>query len=119
MSVMEKRELEALIKDINDDDLKHMFNSTCASIICAKDLDVVASKLMKYIEYTPDLAVGDMIKFNGKQYVVTLIYTDNSVDLVGEDGQKINTGIYGKEVLYCGKLDCFEDSRFDRKKNNK
>ena len=27
MSVMEKRELEALIKDINDDDLKHMFKN--------------------------------------------------------------------------------------------
>lgn len=89
------------LKEINDDDLRTMFGTAIVSVIEKQD-DVI-EKLNKYLDYKP-VRLGDIIEYLGEKYCVTCVYTDNSVDICGEDAQKKNIGLYEKDVKVIGRL---------------
>lgn len=101
---------EDLLKKINDDDLVTMFNTHFPVSISnrAKELNV-ESKLDEYSKYEIPVCLGDIIKFQEKTYVVTCIYTDNSVDILSEDANKKNVGLYMKDVEVVGKLEVIQE----------
>ena len=95
-------ELVKILKEINDDDLRTMFGTSVVSVIEKQD-DVI-EKLNKYLDYEP-VQLGDIIEYFGEKFCVTCVYTDNSVDICGEDTQKRNIGLYKKDVKVIGKLE--------------
>ena len=98
----ELNSISKMLKEINDDDLKTMFGSTITSVI-EKQSDV-EDKLLEYLNYYPPVYIGDIIEYQDKTYVVTCVYTDNSVDICGEDADKKNIGLYMKNVKKIGEL---------------
>lgn len=91
-----------LIKEINDEDLRTMFGVSSAVLI-EKQPDA-EDKLNAYLEWIMPVYIGDIIEYQGKKYVVTCVYTDNSVDICGEDATKKNIGVYMKKVEVVGRL---------------
>ena len=104
-----EKELEKLLKCINSNDLKEMFGACFSSVILAKDSTEVINKLKKYSLYDVPVALGNIVEIEGKRYIVTCVYTDNSVDLLSEDATKYNVGLYKKDVKVVGKLQCIEE----------
>lgn len=104
------KELEKIIKEINDDDLRTMFTTTIPSIIL-RDLSNAAMELEEYLKYDIPVRVGDVIKFQDKKYCVTCIYTDNSADVLVLDGYPIkrNIGLYKKEAEVISKLEIIKE----------
>ena len=96
------KELSALLKGINDEDLKTTFG-TAATVVIEKQADA-EEKFRKYLEYDVPVRIGDIIEYKGKNYCVTCVYTDNSVDICGEDADKENIGLYKKDVKVIGKM---------------
>lgn len=90
------------LKQINDGDLKTMYGTTVVSLI--EKQEDAEEKLNVYLEYEPPVHIGDIIEFQGKTYCVTCVYTDNSVDICGEDATKQNIGLYMKLVKKVGRL---------------
>lgn len=99
--------LNQIIKEINDDDLKTMFGTSISSLIL-KDLDIAEEKLEIYLNYEVPVNTGDIIYLNSKRYVVTCVYTDNTVDLCSEEATKVNVGLYKKEITLLGRLHLIE-----------
>ena len=95
-------ELLKKLKDINDDDLKTMFGTTVISLIEKKP--DVEEKLKEYLDFEFPAYFGDIIEYNGERYVVTCVYTDNSVDICGKDADKKNIGLYMKDIKVVVKL---------------
>ena len=99
-------ELTKILKEINDDDLRSLFGTAVVSLIEKQD-DVV-EKLNEYLNYEP-VRLGDIVEYLGEKYCVTCVYTDNSVDICGENAQKRNVGFYKKDVKVVGRLEIVED----------
>lgn len=99
--------LEKAIGEINNDDLRTMFETTVPYVIL-KDLDKARRCLEEYFNYDVPVHTGDIIDFNNKKYVVTCVYTDNTVDLLSEEATKVNIGLYQKEVTLLGRLHLIE-----------
>lgn len=104
-----EKELEKLLKCINSNDLKEMFGVSFASSILIKDSTEIISKLEEYMGYDVPVALGNIIEIEGERYIVTCIYTDNSVDLLSKDATKYNVGLYKKDVKVVGKLQYIEE----------
>lgn len=107
LTIFERKEgLRKKLNKINDDDLKTMFNTSYVATIITEDIDIVEQVLEDYDEYDPRVHIGDIVEFQGKQFVVTCIYTDNSVDLLSYDNaMKTNVGLYCKSIKVTGKCD--------------
>lgn len=99
-----EKEIEGLLKEINDDDLRKMFSTSVVSFIKNKPEELIVKELIKYLEYEVPVNIGDIVKIKNNTYVVTCVYTDNSVDLLGESAKKENKGLYNVEVTKVGKL---------------
>lgn len=99
-------ELVKILKEINDDDLRTMFGTAVVSVIEKQD-DII-EKLNKYLDYKP-VHLGDIIEYFGEKYCVTCVYTDNSVDICGENAQKRNVGLYKRDVKVIGRLEIVEE----------
>ena len=104
------KELENIIKEINNDDLRTMFQTTLPSIIL-RDLSNATTELEEYLKYDVPVCLGDIVEFKGKNYCVTCIYTDNTVDILslGEIARKENIGLYKKEITVIGKLQVIKE----------
>lgn len=102
-------ELKKLINEINDDDLKKMFGTAYSATILNEDLEKIKEKLDTYLEYDVPVRLGNIVEFNGETYVVTCVYTDNSVDLLSKDATKKNVGLYMETVKVTGKLDVIKE----------
>ena len=101
------KDLDKLLKDINDDDLKKMFNSSVMTVIKAKPQEMLEEKLTEYWDYILPVAVGDVVEIDNDVFTVTCIYTDNSVDLLNNTGtSKLNKGLYNVPIVHIGKLEC-------------
>ena len=105
-TVFTTQQLDAFLKEINGDDLKKMFDSSILSFIKQKSQEVIEEKLTEYWSYVVPVKIGDVVKINNLEYIVTCIYTDNSVDLLGKDVKKTNRGLYGVPVNKVGELQC-------------
>ena len=105
-SVFSDKQIIEYLKDINDDDLRTMFGSSIISIIKNKPQDMIADKLIDYFNYDVPVKLGDIVVINESKYIVTCVYTDNSVDLLGESVKKVNKGLYGTNVTKVGELQC-------------
>lgn len=102
----EKREIEKTIQKVNKDDLCTVFGASYAYTIMKKE--GYKKKLDEYLKWKVPVKIGDIIKSaTGGTDVVTCVYTDNSVDLLNEDGVKKNVGLYGKKVEVVGFLKVF------------
>lgn len=99
-------ELAKTLKEINDDDLRTMYGTTVVSVI-EKQNDAM-EKLIKYLDYET-VRIGDIVEYLDKKYCVTCVYTDNSVDICGEDGVKKNVGFYMKDVKVVGRLEIIKE----------
>lgn len=106
MSLFTEKQLEEYLKGINRDDLISMFNSSVASFIKNRPQEEVENKLIEYISYDVPASLGDVIKIVDDVYVVTCVYSDNSVDLLSDKAKKINKGLYGVSVSKVGELQC-------------
>lgn len=106
-----KEELKKKLNEINDDDLKVMFDTAFVQTIINKDTDIITGKLEEYYKYDIPVSLGDMIEFQNGEYVVTCLYTDNSVDLLSKFGHKKNVGLYQKEneIKMIGKLEVIQE----------
>lgn len=100
--------LKKMLDEICDDDKKVMFGKTYTSAILI-NLEEAKEKLEVYENYDVPVYLGDIIEYNGEEYVVTCIYTDNSVDILGKDAQKHNVGLYKKNVKRVGRLEVIEE----------
>lgn len=100
-------DLTKILKEINDDDKKTMFGSTITSVI--EKSPFVKEKLESYLNYECPVFIGDIIEYDGKVYTVTCAYTDNSVDILGEDANKKNVGLYMKDVKIVGELQVIKE----------
>ena len=67
---------------------------------------MIADKLIDYFNYDVPVKLGDIVVIKESTYVVTCVYTDNSVDLLGENAKKVNKGLYGIEVSKIDELQC-------------
>lgn len=107
LTLFDRREkLKKKLNKINNDDLKTMFNTSYAGTIVLEDLDIVEETLRDYDEYDIRVHIGDIVEFQGKQFVVTCVYTDNSVDLLSYDNaMKTNVGLYCKSIKVTGRCD--------------
>lgn len=104
----ERAEVEKIIKKINRDDLMHMFQAQYSYVIMKKE--GYSEKLKKYLQWKLPVKLGDVIKIDSNETnVVTCVYTDNSVDLLDEKGEKRNVGLYGKRVKIVDALKMFID----------
>lgn len=103
-----KETLEKILKEINDDDKKAMFGVT-SNYMITRDLDIAQDKLLEYSEYDVPVCLGDIIEIDKNKYVVTCVYTDNSVDLLDDTAHKKNMGLYKKDVKIVGKLDVIQE----------
>ncbi len=101
-----EKEIEQGLKEINCDDLRTMFDSSFVSTIKTKPIKEVVTKLEEYWKYVVPVSLGDIIKINDKEYVVTCLYTDNSVDLLDSDREKKNKGLYKVLFEKVGELQC-------------
>lgn len=103
-------ELEKILKEINNDDLRTMFQTAVVSIIL-QDLNKATTEVEQYLEYEVPTCLGDIIEILGKKYCVTCVYTDNTVDLLelGENPTKNNVGLYKKEIKIIGKLQVIKE----------
>lgn len=99
-------EVSKTLKEINNDDLKTMFNSTIVSFI-ERQSDV-KEKLTEYLNYDPP-CLGDIIEYLNEKYAVTCVYTDNSVDICGKDSTKKNVGLYKKDIKVVGRLQLIKE----------
>lgn len=99
-------EVAKTLKEINDDDLKTMFNSSIVSFI--ERQSGVEEKLTEYLNYDPP-RLGDIIEYLGETYTVTCVYTDNSVDICGKDATKKNVGLYKKDIKVVGRLQLIKE----------
>lgn len=104
------KELEKIIKEINNDDLRTMFQATTPSIIL-RDLTNATMELEEYSKYNVPVWIGDIIEFHDEKYCVTCVYTDNSVDILklGENVSKQNVGLYKKEIKIIDKLQVIKE----------
>lgn len=98
------KNLVDMLKKINGDDLKTMFGTSFVSYIEKQPEEEVREKLKDYLHIKVAVKLGDIIEYKGEQYCVTCLYTDNSVDVCGKDSQKINTGLYMKNIKIVGKM---------------
>lgn len=105
-------ELEKILKEINNDDLRTMFQTAVVSIIL-QDLDKATTELEQYLQYEVPTYIGDIIEILGKKYCVTCVYTDNTVDVLSlEENEKVtknNIGLYKKEIKIIGKLQVIKE----------
>ena len=101
-----EKQIVDFLNEINDDDLRTMFATSIVSFIKNKPKDFITDKLLEYLKYNVQVKIGDIVKIKNETYVVTCIYTDNSVDLLGENAKKVNKGLYNVEVEKVGKLQC-------------
>lgn len=108
MAVFTDKQINDFLKEINNSDLIKMFNSSVVSFIKTRPQEEVEKKLTEYWEYELPVTFGDIVEINNVTYVVTCIYTDNSVDLLtcGTDIKKKNIGLYGVDVKKVGTLQC-------------
>lgn len=100
--------LKKLITEINDDDLRTMFGTVIATTILS-NLESAEDELNDYLNYEVPVSLGDIVDFQEKQYIVTCVYTDNSVDLLGDDATKRNVGLYKKVVTVVGELEVIQE----------
>lgn len=103
-------EMEKLLKEVNDDDLRAMFGTIVIPTI-TKDMDKVFKEMEKYVKYEVPVRLGDIIELKGKRYCVTCIYTDNTIDILtlDEAPTKKNVGIYKQEVKTVGRLQIIKE----------
>ena len=107
MSDFTMQDLEKLLKEINDDDLKTMFNTSSVAMIKGKSPELITEQLLEYWDYDIPVRIGDVIEFENEVYTVTCIYTDNSADLLNAEGtHKLNKGFYKVPYVEVGKLTC-------------
>ena len=107
----ENKVLREALTNINKDDLLMMFGSSYASyIMTTKGAKEVEEKLTEYYKYDVPVNLGDIIEYRYEQYVVTCVYTDNSVDLLSKDAKKQNVGLYNKPIKKVGKLQVIRES---------
>lgn len=109
------KELKELLQKINKEDLLAIFGISQPGLIVKfgmtqEELDDIAEMLYTYMAYIVPVDVGDIVKLDSKEYIVTCVYTDNSVDLLRTDEQnkKINMGIYRNRVEVISKLEYLE-----------
>lgn len=100
--------LNDILTDVNKDDRKMMFNTEYIQSILL-DQKNAEEKLNKYLNYDVPVSLGDIVEYNKKIYVVTCVYTDNSVDLLSEDAVKINVGLYMKNIKVIDSLEVIEE----------
>lgn len=100
--------LKELLKEINDDDLRAMFNTAYPTSILG-NMFKAKEELEKYMEYVLPVSLGDIVLINETKYVVTCVYTDNSVDILDWKLNKKNVGLYNKTVKVIGKLDVIQE----------
>lgn len=105
-TVFTDKQIVEYLKEINDDDLRTMFGSSIISCIKNKPQEFVEDKLFEYFAYDMPVKLGDIIEFKDTKYVVTCVYTDNSVDLLNENANKINKGLYNVQITKVGELQC-------------
>lgn len=104
-----KGKFHDMLSEINKEDLKTLFGTSSVFFIekSIKEADI-EDALTDYLLYNIDVSIGDVIKIIDVTYVVSLIYTDNSVDLITTDGDKINTGLYNVDFEIISKLNVME-----------
>ena len=100
--------LNDILTNGNKDDKKTMFNTEYVSSILL-DQKNAEEKLNEYLNYDVPVSIGDIVEYNKKIYVVTCVYTDNSVDLLSEDADKINIGLYKKNIKVIDSLELIEE----------
>ena len=101
------KQVETFLKEINSDDLKTMFGTSTVAIIKCRSQETLEEELTAYWDYFLQIGIGDIIVTDGEEYVVTCVYTDNSVDLLSKEGTKMNKGLYKVPYVVIGKLECF------------
>lgn len=106
---MDNKVLRKILNDINDDDLKTMFETSIVSSIISKP--DVEEKVEKYLEYYIPVSLGDIIEYQGNEYCVTCVYVDNSADICGKDSTKKNVGFYMKDVKVVGRLQVIKEGK--------
>ena len=100
-------DLKTKLGKINNNDLITMFGTSLIYTITSKP--DAEEKLNKYCNYEVPVRLGDIIEYQDKRYCVTCVYTDNSVDICGEDASKKNIGLYMKDVKVIGKLQVIKE----------
>lgn len=107
--VFTAQQIDAFLKEINGDDLKKLFDTSIVSFIKQKPQEVIEEKLTEYWDYVIPVHLGDIIEINSVKYVVTCIYTDNTVDLLSEEISKTNIGLYKVNFTKVGELECITE----------
>lgn len=104
------KEMEKLLKEVNDDDLRAMFGSIVIPTI-TRDMDKVIKEMETYLEYEVPFNIGDIIELTGKRYCVTCVYTDNTIDILvmDETPTKQNIGVYKREIKTVGKCQIIKE----------
>lgn len=110
-----KRTLFDRFLDINEDDRKILFGFTKESDLrkTLNEKKLTMDYLHKTVEwfeneYMSPFWTGDIIQdTNQKNWIVTCIYTDNSIDLISAEGEirRKNTGTLTTEYIKIGKLE--------------
>lgn len=103
----ESKAIREYLNKINKDDLLAMFGSSVVSYIM--NMADMESKLLDYLQYDVSVNIGDIIEYKYEKYVVTCVYTDKSVDILGDNAKKQNVGLYNKKVKTIGKLQVIKE----------
>ena len=105
-------EIKSRLNNICEDDLKTMFQTSFASSIITNATSYtrmvqIMETINEYNKYQIPCWIGDIILYDKQTWIVTCVYTDNSVDLLSksEKIKKINTGLYLKNFAVIGQLE--------------